>query len=244
VRTSARRVDGGFVVTGQKVWTSWALRARFGLATVRTDAGAAKHAGITTLVIDMRDPRVDVRPLRQITGAQDFNEVFLNDVFVPDSDVIGAVNDGWRVARATLANERVSLGGRRSLGTAPEAVASFDPDRDEVAGGVARVARFLSTGRAIDLLELRRVERAVAGDDFGAEGAVGKIARAAHLLEGAALAGELAGDELAFLDGRGAAAAHAALGAQALSIGGGTVEVARNVIGERILGLPRDPLLR
>ena len=99
------------MVNGQKVWTSGAQYCHLGLATVRTDPDAPKHAGITTMVIDMHAPGVEVRPLRQITGNADFNEVFLNDVFVADDDVIGRPNDGWTVARSTLGNERVSIGG-------------------------------------------------------------------------------------------------------------------------------------
>ena len=111
VKTKATRVDGGWVVNGQKVWTSGAQYCHLGLATVRTDPEAAKHAGITTMVIDMHAPGVEVRPLRMITGNSDFNEVFFNDVFVPDDDVVGTPNDGWTVARSTLGNERVSIGG-------------------------------------------------------------------------------------------------------------------------------------
>ena len=110
-RLGATRVDGGWRVSGQKVWTSGAQYCHLGLATVRTDPDVPKHAGITTMVIDMHAPGVEVRPLRQLTGNADFNEVFFNDVFVPDDDVVGAVNDGWTVARSTLGNERVSIGG-------------------------------------------------------------------------------------------------------------------------------------
>ena len=112
VKTRGTRVEGGWKVNGQKVWTSGAQYCHLGLATVRTDPDAPKHAGITTMVIDMHAPGVEVRPLRQITGNADFNEVFFNDVFVPDDDVVGVPNDGWTVARSTLGNERVSIGGR------------------------------------------------------------------------------------------------------------------------------------
>ncbi len=111
VKTRGTRVEGGWTVNGQKVWTSGAQYCHLGLATVRTDPDAPKHAGITTMVIDMHAPGVEVRPLRQITGNADFNEVFFNDVFVPDDDVVGVPNDGWTVARSTLGNERVSIGG-------------------------------------------------------------------------------------------------------------------------------------
>ena len=108
--TRATRVDGGWRVTGQKVWTSNAHQAKVGFALVRTDPAAPRHAGLTCMVVDMGAPGVTVRPLRQLTGEPEFNEVFLDDVFVPDTDVVGDVNDGWRVARTSLENERVSLG--------------------------------------------------------------------------------------------------------------------------------------
>ena len=111
VRTAAKKVDGGWHVTGQKVWTSLAQHCQWGLATVRTDPDAPKHAGVTMMAIDMKAPGVTVNPLRGITGDSHFNEVFFDDVFVPDSDVVGDVNRGWLVARATLGNERISIGG-------------------------------------------------------------------------------------------------------------------------------------
>jgi alkylation response protein AidB-like acyl-CoA dehydrogenase len=111
VKTRGTRVEGGWLVNGQKVWTSGARFCDLGLATVRTNPDAPKHAGITTMVIDMHAPGVEVRPLRQITGNSDFNEVFFSNVFVPDDDVVGRPDDGWTVARSTLGNERVSIGG-------------------------------------------------------------------------------------------------------------------------------------
>ena len=114
IQTKAARVDGGWLVNGQKVWTSGAQNSNMGLATVRTDPAAPKHAGISTFAIDMHAKGVEVRPLREITGESLFNEVFFDDVFVPDDDVVGEINSGWTVARATLGNERVSIGGNRS----------------------------------------------------------------------------------------------------------------------------------
>ena len=111
VRTVAKKVDGGWRVTGQKVWTSLAQHCQWGLATVRTDPDAPKHAGVTMMAIDMKAPGVTVNPLRGMTGDAHFNEVFFDDVFVPDEDVVGDVNKGWLVARATLGNERISIGG-------------------------------------------------------------------------------------------------------------------------------------
>ena len=111
VRTAAKKVDGGWRITGQKVWTSLAQHCQWGLATVRTDPDAPKHAGVTMMAIDMKAEGVTVNPLRGLTGDAHFNEVFFDDVFVPDEDVVGDVNKGWLVARATLGNERVSIGG-------------------------------------------------------------------------------------------------------------------------------------
>jgi 3-oxochol-4-en-24-oyl-CoA dehydrogenase len=111
IKTRGKRVEGGWIVNGQKVWTSGAQHASFGLATIRTNPDAPKHKGITMMVIDMHGEGVTVRPLRQVTGDSEFNEVFFNDVFIPDDDVVGPVDGGWTVARATLGNESVSIGG-------------------------------------------------------------------------------------------------------------------------------------
>ena len=119
VKTRATRVEGGWLLNGQKVWTSGAHQARYGLATVRTDPDVPKHQGITTVVIDMEADGVEVRPLKMPTGASEFNEVFLDDVFIPDDDVVGPVDGGWTVARATLGNESVSIGGGQGGMTVP-----------------------------------------------------------------------------------------------------------------------------
>ena len=111
IKTKGTRVDGGWLVNGQKVWTSGAHYSGFGFATVRTNPDVPKHEGITMMVIDMHAKGVEVRPLKMTTGNSEFNEVFFNDVFVPDDDVVGPVDGGWTVARATLGNESVSIGG-------------------------------------------------------------------------------------------------------------------------------------
>src|SRR5579875_3417214 len=246
IRTRAVRSDGGWVVNGQKVWTSGARQARYGFATVRTDPDAPKHAGITTMVIDMRAPGVTVRPLRMATGNSDFNEVFLDDVFVPDSDVVGPVNQGWTVARATLGNESVSIGGGAGGATMPgEAfIGPFDAHPERLPGGAGRLGRHLARTHAMAMLNLRSAHRAVAGGEPGPEGNVTKLLLSEIGHESAAIMGALAGPDLAFLDGPGAVGGLLALSHRAMSIAGGTSEIKRNQIGERILGLPRDPLLR
>ena len=244
VKTRATRVDGGWKINGQKVWTSGAQHCARGLATVRTDPGAPKHAGITTVIVDMNAPEVEVRPLRQITGSSEFNEVFFNDLFVPDEDVVGAPNSGWTVARATLGNERVSIGGSGSFydGLASKLV-QLAQASDRLAGARIRVGNFLADDHALRLLNLRRAARSVEGAGPGPEGNVTKLKLAEHMIEGGAISAALLGPEVALLDGPGAVVGRMMMGARGMAIAGGTSEVTRNQIAERILGMPRDPLI-
>jgi 3-oxochol-4-en-24-oyl-CoA dehydrogenase len=245
IRTRATRVDGGWKINGQKVWTSGAHYCARGLATVRTDPEAPKHAGITTVIVDMKAPEVEVRPLRQMTGGAEFNEVFFNDLFVPDEDVVGSPNSGWTVARATLGNERVSIGGSGSFyeGLAPALVKLAQQHADRLAGAAIRVGYYLAEETALRLLNLRRVARSVEGAGPGPEGNVTKLKLADHMVEGAAIMAALQGPEVALADGPGAAAGRLIMGARGMAIAGGTSEVTRNQIAERILGMPRDPLI-
>ena len=246
VKTRATRVDGGWSITGQKVWTSGAHYCQRGLATVRTDFDGPKHAGITMVILDMKAPGVEVRPLRQITGGSDFNEVFFTDVFVPDEDVVGEPNAGWTVARATLGNERVSIGGGGG-GIAPASAWLMhlaQTHGDRVIGSLQRVGRFLSEDHALRLLNLRRAVRSIEGAGPGPEGNITKLKLADHFQEQGAIAASLVGPDLALEDGEGALASRAAMGARGMAIAGGTSEVARNQIAERILGMPRDPLIK
>lgn len=246
VSTRATRVDGGWRINGQKVWTSGAHLCRRGLATVRTDPDAPKHKGITAVLIDMSAPGVEVRPLRQITGGSEFNEVFFTDVFVPDADVVGTPNDGWAVARATLGNERVRIGGGApgSDGAVQQMVALVQGYGDRVEGAATTVGEFLAVEDALRLLNLRRAARSVVGAGPGPEGNVTKLLLAEHLSDRAHLAAELLGPDVAFSAGPGKLAGLLILGARGMSIAGGTSEITRNQIAERILGMPRDPLNR
>jgi 3-oxochol-4-en-24-oyl-CoA dehydrogenase len=245
VKTRATRVDGGWKINGQKVWTSGAQYCSRGLATVRTDPDAPKHAGITTVIIDMKAPEVEVRPLRQMTGSSEFNEVFFNDVFVPDEDVVGAPNSGWTVARATLGNERVSIGGSGSYyeGLAAKLVQLAQQRADRLAGAEIRVGTYLAEDHALRLLNLRRAARSIEGAGPGPEGNVTKLKLAEHMVEGGAISAALLGPEIALLDGPGAVVGRMIMGARGMAIAGGTSEVTRNQIAERILGMPRDPLI-
>ncbi len=244
VTTRGTRVDGGWKVNGQKVWTSGAQYCHLGLATVRTNPDAPKHAGITTMVVDMHAPGVEVRPLRQITGHADFNEVFFNDVFVPDDDVVGAPDDGWTVARSTLGNERVSIGGGvGSIFPPMDLMALLKSGGERVPGASARVGAILAKDHALKVLNLRRAQRAVIGSGPGPEGNVTKLVLAEHGHDRARLQADLTGAPTALLDGESAVAGYAQLATRAMSIAGGTSEITRNQIAERILGLPRDPLI-
>ncbi|WCO68111.1 acyl-CoA dehydrogenase [Iamia majanohamensis] len=246
VTTRATRTDGGWLLNGQKVWTSGAHVAAFGLATVRTDPDVPKHQGITTVVIDMHADGVEVRPLKMPTGASEFNEVFFDDVFVPDEDVVGPVDGGWTVARATLGNESVSIGGGQGGMTYPgqALVAPLDAHPERLAGGPARVGRYIASTGAAGVMNLRSAQRAVAGGGPGPEGNVAKLVLSENGHEAAAILAELGGPDTAFLDGAGAITGPLVLMHRAMSIAGGTSEIKRNQIGERILGLPRDPLIR
>ena len=177
VKTRGTRVDGGWLVNGQKVWTSGAHYASFGLATIRTDPDAPKHQGISTMVIDMHAEGVEVRPLRMTTGQSEFNEVFFNDVFVPDDDVVGPVNGGWTVARATLGNESVSIGGGQGGQTTPAGavIRPFDAHPERLPGGSGRIGRYIAQTEAMALLNMRTAHRALIGGGPGPEGNVTKL---------------------------------------------------------------------
>jgi alkylation response protein AidB-like acyl-CoA dehydrogenase len=246
IRAKGTRVDGGWRVSGQKVWTSGAHLASFGLATVRTNPDAPKHQGITTMVIDMHAPGVSVRPLKMPTGRSDFNEVFFDDVFVPDADVVGPIDGGWTVARATLGNESVSIGSGDGGTAMPGSafIGPFDAHPERLPGGASRVGAHIARTQSLQALNLRSAYRAVAGGGPGPEGNVAKLLLAELGHESAAILAALAGPDGAFLEGDGALAATLVLLNRAMSIAGGTSEIKRNQIAERILGLPRDPLIR
>jgi len=198
------------------------------------------------MVIDMHAPGVTVRPLKMPNGASEFNEIFFDDVFVPDSDVVGPVDGGWTVARATLGNESVSIGGGDGGRTMPaEAfIAPLDAHPERLAGGAGRVGRHIARTQMMGVLNQRSAYRAVVGAGPGPEGNITKLLLSELGHETAAIMAELAGPDAAFLEGEGALGATLMLMNRAISIAGGTSEIKRNQIAERILGLPRDPLIR
>ncbi|WP_103351673.1 acyl-CoA dehydrogenase family protein [Amycolatopsis sp. CA-128772] len=236
LRTAARRVEGGWRLSGQKVWTSLAREADWGICLARTDPGAPQHRGITYFLVDMRAEGITTRPLREITGEAVFNEVFLDDVFVPDADVVGAPGGGWRLARTTLANERVAIGSGSAVGESVRSlVSTLDAALlDEVA--VDRLGALVAAGVAGSVLDLRAALRRLEGQDPGAESGVRKLLGVSHRQDVAEFALELAGTGALLADGP---AQHEFLLTRCLSIAGGTTQVLRSLTAERLLGLPR-----
>lgn len=230
--TRAERDGDDFVVTGQKVWCSNGRVSDWGILLARTDPEASKHQGISFFLLDMRLPGVDVRPLRQMTGDAEFDEVFLDAVRVPASCLLGPLHGGWQVAMATLTNERGHIGAsaislqRRLDGMARMGGGPLEPsaERDEL-------AQLLSRGRAYQALGRRQ------GPVASAAASLMKLGITELLFDAAVLRADLAGPQ-AMLDGD---AARGLLGAPAGRIAGGTTEVQKNIIGERLLGLPREP---
>jgi alkylation response protein AidB-like acyl-CoA dehydrogenase len=235
-----RAGSGGWRLTGQKIWTSLAKQAAWAICVARTDPAAPKHDGITYFLVDMSAPGITVRPLREITGDAMFNEVFLDDVAVPDSHVVGEVNGGWRVARTTLANERVSLSSSWTFGCGvPELLGCVRSLGQEPGQALLEQAgRLVSEGHAIDLLGVRVTLKQLSGTEPGATGSVRKLLGMRHAQQVAEACWAMQGAEGALA---GSHWARAALFTRALTIGGGTTDIQLNIIGERILGLPRDP---
>jgi alkylation response protein AidB-like acyl-CoA dehydrogenase len=191
------------------------------------------------VIIDLADPGVEVRPLTEITGETLFNEVFFNDVFVPDHDVVGAVNAGWTVAMATFGNERVSIGGGSVTMTAEELLELLVRHRSGDTGLARDVGALLVEAYALAALNLRQAARAVFDAGPGIEGNIAKLFGAEHAQRVAQLALAIAGP--AVLIGEESRVIHDYLFSRCLTIAGGTSEIVRNLIAERILGLPREP---
>ena len=239
ISTSARPVEGGWLVTGQKVWSSLAHESECGLATVRTDPASERHAGITTMVINMNAPGVTVRPLTEITGEALFNEVFLDEVFVSDEDVLGAVNQGWRVARSTLGNERVSIGAN-PITMQTDALCAIVARHDLTDDATERaLGELLIEEQALDAMQVKGAARRVASSQLGPEGNVGKLVGAEHAQRVTELGLDLLGP-VALL-GDEPKLVHDYLFSRCLTIAGGTSEILRTQIAERLLGLPREP---
>ena len=254
---AVRAEDGGdWMVTGQKVWTSSAHRARWGLLLARTDPDLPKHAGLTYFACDMSQPGVDVRPLRQLTGEAEFNEVFLTDATIPDADRIGEVGDGWQVARGTLMNERVAIGSGtaqpREGGMAGLAASAWREQPELRTPGLHDRLLRLWADAEVARLAAERLRQQLASGQPGPEGSAAKIVFARLNQELSAFELELAGaaglryddwtmrrPEIVNFYSRGPGYRY--LRARGNSIEGGTSEILRNIIAERVLGLPAEP---
>ena len=241
--TRAEPVDGGWRLTGQKVWTSLAVQSDWGICLARTNPTAPKHQGITYFLVDMRSPGLDIRPLRELTGDAMFNEVFLDDVFVPDECVVGEVDRGWEIARLTLANERVSMSSGATFGVGIEALLHMAEKREDplTAGMVLRLGALLAEAQAIRLMGHRSTLRSLAGADPGTGTSVQKLLGAEHEQRAQELGLAMLGAEGATTEGDAKRWTYGFLVTRCLTIAGGTSEIQRNVIAERLLGLPRDP---
>lgn len=238
--TRAVKVEGGWELRGQKVWTSGAHEADWGICLARTDASVPKHKGLSYFLIDMRSTGVDVRPLKQPTGDAEFNEVFLDSVFVPDDYLLGEPGQGWRITATTLQNERTQISSGVSVGT-EEALRRMI-NQNEYSGSendaISALGRIVAISEAIGALNLRETLRQVNGMQPGFGSSLSKVAHARLAREAASRVLALAGPGALFADGPGDAVTGQLAVPQAL-IGGGTVEIQLNVIAERILGLPR-----
>lgn len=240
--TRAERTEGGWRLTGQKVWTSLAKQADWAICLARTDPSVPKHQGITYFLVDMHSEGLEVRPLRELTGAALFNEVFLDSVFVPDECVVGHVNGGWSIARMTLANERVSMSSGSTFGIGIESLLRLAQRLDDAidSGVSARLGSLLAEAQSLRLMTHRSTLRSLAGADPGPTASLRKLLGAEHEQRIQELGLAMLGSEGATLEGRAGRWAEGVLATRCLTIAGGTSEVQRNVIAERILGLPRD----
>jgi alkylation response protein AidB-like acyl-CoA dehydrogenase len=235
LRTKAVRTEGGWLLTGQKVWTSSAHKANWAVCLARTSPDAPKHKGITYFLVDMSAPGLLIRPLREITGEALFNEVFLDDVFVPDDLVVGPVDGGWPLARTTLANERVAMGGGGKLDKGMEDLISAVGDLDLDVAEQDSLGQLIIAAQIGSLLDQRVAEMAVGGKDPGAQSSVRKLVgvryrqalaeRVMELTEGGGL---IDNPEVRYF-----------LNTRCLTIAGGTEQILLTVAGERLLGLPR-----
>ena len=252
VQCRADRDGEGWVVNGQKVWTSGAHNSAFGLLLARSDKAAgsetARHAGLTTFIVAMDNPGVEVRPLVEMTGASKFNEVFFTDCKLGPDAVLGDVGSGWRNAITTLMNERVTIGTSSPGGFGfPSSVLIEEAKQNGKVNNqvmVDKLASIVIAERIVKFLGMRVTEALLSGAEPGPEGSIAKLAGTRLSKTSAALALELVGPtSLAWdpVDAAGATWADIAVATPGLSIAGGTDEIMRNILAERVLGLPREP---
>ncbi len=249
IRTRAVRDGDDWVVNGQKVWTSFAHRSDFGIVVTRTDFDAPKHKGLTMFIVDMKAPGVEVRPIRQMSGSSDFNEVFFTDVRIPDSHRLGAVGDGWKVSLTTLMHERLAVGGKprhapgyRTLMEVAKGIETDTGPALERADVRQRIADTYIADEGVKLTQMRALSALSKGAIPGPEQSIAKVVVAKTMQDMAAFALDLAeGSGLAVTPGSDLERLQGSyMWAAGLRIAGGTDEILRNIIAERVLGLPGD----
>ncbi|WP_371615658.1 acyl-CoA dehydrogenase [Streptomyces sp. NBC_00454] len=241
LRTRAERAasgDGSWIINGQKVWTSSAQSADYGILLARTDPDAPKHKGLGYFIVDMKTPGIDIRPLKEITGEALFNEVYFDDVPLPADALVGAADGGWKVARNTLGNERVHMADQMTFDTGLEALLARSGDLD--GGYRVRIGALAAEAHALACIGLRTTLQQVSGLEPGAGASVRKLVQTPHQQRTAELTLELLGPAGAVSEAVGKRAVHGMLMSRCLTIAGGTTQVQLNVVAERILGLPRD----
>ncbi|HEY9558726.1 MAG TPA: acyl-CoA dehydrogenase family protein [Acidimicrobiales bacterium] len=248
--TRAVRDGDEYVVNGQKIWTSLAQFSTYGILIARTDPDQPKHQGVSYFICPMDTPGIEIRPIIEMTGGHTFNEVFLTDVRIPAENLVGEENRGWSLAKVTLGNERVSLSSGGALwGHGPNAddlldvVRAHGPVEDPLLR--QRLARLHIESELLRLIRLRTVTAAIKGEPPGPEASIRKVMADEHGQHIMELAKDLAGtagvrDDVGPFGGDADLWAHGFLFAPALTVGGGTGVVQRNIIGERVLGLPHD----
>ena len=246
LRMSAVKDGDEWVINGQKIWTTGAQYSDWGMIVTRTDPDVPKHAGLTYFIVDMKAPGVEIRPIKEITGDSHFNEVFFNDVRVPDSQRLGAVGNGWAVAITTLMNERAALGGGR---TGPRVEDLIDLASETQLHGRAaiedsevrqKIADFFIRLSGLKYTGYRTLTAISRGQTPGPESAIGKLIGAALGQQLSSFAIELQGPAGSQM-GNGGAWQLAYLFAPGLRVAGGTDEILRNIIAERVLRLPPEP---
>jgi alkylation response protein AidB-like acyl-CoA dehydrogenase len=246
VQTKAQRDGDEWLITGQKVWTSGAQYSDIGEIICRTDPDAPKHKGLTGFVVDMHAPGVEVRPLRQMTGGASFNEVFFVDVRVPDDHRLGDVNEGWTVALTTLMNERAAIGGGGAGGAVGparliELLQHLGKDKDPILR--QQIADIWINANVARYTNLRAMEKIKAGQLPGPEMSIAKLTLTNNLRRICDLVSLALGPKLIADSGEWGTFAWAelVLGVPGMRVAGGTDEVMHNIIGERVLGLPKEP---
>ena len=247
LRSKAVQDGENWIVNGQKVWTSGAHFSDFGILVVRHDAGLEKHKGLTFFFVDMKSPGIEVKPIKQLTGGSSFNEVYFNDVVIPDSQRLGEIGDGWKVAITTLMNERLAVGDADGVDAneAFELAKKHNKDGEQLIDNNAvreSIADWYCEASGLKNTKLRTMSALSRGDTPGPEASITKIVSANKLqaignfgMDSSDMSGMLMDEKSDFIKFQ-----MAWMGAAGLRIAGGTDEILKNIIAERVLGLPQE----